>query len=93
MPLDVHPDGGQGRADGGAAHGDSGGGRRADEFICHRQRNTSASRRAQSVPDDVLRRSIVDDLAYMSLRLYGMTKHRHLFTNRQLVALDDVLRS
>ena len=40
-----------------------------------------------AVPDNVPETDIIGDMRYLTPVSYGMTKHRHLFTNRQLVAL------
>jgi putative DNA methylase len=42
---------------------------------------------AAPVPADVPETDIIGDMRYLTPVTYGMTKHRHLFTNRQLVAL------
>ena len=40
-----------------------------------------------ALPDNVPESDIIGDTRYLTPTTYGMTKYRHLFTNRQLVAL------
>jgi putative DNA methylase len=48
--------------------------------------------RSVVAPDDAPDTDIIGDTRYLTPTTYGMTKHRHLFTNRQLVALTTVCK-
>ena len=59
----------------------------AEEFISRPIAEHEQSRRGRQAPDDIPDTDLPKQALGFRVQNYGMTKHRQLFTNRQLLAL------